>query len=87
MSQKIDRDEDNVNITALPNLETKLVAANSLIPIERAPGRSLPQHQDRRKGSARCAMNARYFGARTAKTKARPARRISPGCATSWRSS
>lgn len=35
VSQKIDRTEDNANITALPNLETKLVAANSLIPIER----------------------------------------------------
>ena len=35
VSQKIDREKDNVNITALPNLETKLVAADSLIPIER----------------------------------------------------
>ena len=35
VSQKIDREQDNANITALPNHETTLVAANSLIPIER----------------------------------------------------
>lgn len=70
VSQKIDRDQDNANITALPNLETKLVAANSLIPIERAEQGDLFRNTKiAEKEAALCAMNARYFSARTARTK------------------
>jgi hypothetical protein len=70
VSQKIDRSQDNANITALPNLETKLVAANSLLPIERPAqielfrNKAIEQKEDELRD-----MNARYFGARTLKTK------------------
>lgn len=70
VSQKIDRGEDNANITALPNLETKLVAANSLIPIERKAQADLFRNTKIAEKEAELrAMNARYFSARTAKTK------------------
>jgi type I restriction-modification system DNA methylase subunit len=70
VSQKIDRSEDNANITALPNLETKLVAANSLVPIERAAQSDLFRNTKiAEKETELRAMNARYFSARTAKTK------------------
>ena len=70
VSQKIDREQDNANITALPNLETKLVAANSLIPIEREDTQDLFRNPNIAKKEAELrAMNARYFSARTAKTK------------------
>lgn len=70
VSQKIDREKDNANITALPNLETKLVAANSLIPIERrSQGNLFSDRQIKEKEAEIRAMNARYFSARTARTK------------------
>jgi hypothetical protein len=70
VSQKIDRAQDNANITALPNLETKLVAANSLIPIERPDQNDLFRNNAIADKEAELrAMNARYFSARTAKTK------------------
>lgn len=70
VSQKIDRDRENANITALPNLETKLVAANSLIPIERKAQADLFRNTKIAEKEAELrAMNARYFSARTAKTK------------------
>lgn len=70
VSQKIDRAQDNANITALPNLETKLVAANSLIPIERKAQADLFRNTKIADKEAELrAMNARYFSARTAKTK------------------
>ena len=70
VSQKIDPNEENLNITALPNLETKLVAANSLIPIERGAQVDLFRNTKiAEKESELRAMNARYFGARTVRTK------------------
>ncbi|MER9103971.1 Eco57I restriction-modification methylase domain-containing protein [Mesorhizobium sp. M0848] len=70
VSQKIDREQGNANITALPNLETKLVAANSLIPIERKAQADLFRNTKIADKEAELrAMNARYFSARTAKTK------------------
>ncbi len=70
VSQKIDRTQDNANITALPNLETKLVAADSLIPIEREAQEDLFRNpRIAAKELELRAMNARYFGARTARTK------------------
>jgi hypothetical protein len=70
VSQKIDRDQDNANITALPNLETKLVAANSLIPIERPAQSDLFRNTKIADKEAELrGMNARYFSARTARTK------------------
>ena len=70
VSQKIDRDKDNANITALPNLETKLVAANSLIPIERPEQADLFRNPAIEAKEAELRrMNERYFSARTMKTK------------------
>lgn len=70
VSQKIDRHEDNANITALPNLETKLVAGNSLIPIERKAQADLFRNTKIAEKEAELrAMNARYFSARTARAK------------------
>ena len=70
VSQNIDRTRDNANITALPNLETKLVAADSLIPIERPiQGDLLRNTKIAEKEAELRAMNARYFSARTARTK------------------
>lgn len=70
VSQKIDPKAENKNVTALPNLETKLVAANSLIPIERSTNTDLFRNKTIEvKEQQLSAMQARYFGARTAKTK------------------
>lgn len=70
VSQKIDRNEPNLNITALPNLETRLVAANSLIPIERpAIGDLFRNDKIAEKEAELRGVNARYFSARTVKTK------------------
>ncbi len=70
VSQKIDTNVANSNITALPNLETKLVAANSLIPIERTEQSDLFRNKAvEAKERELSAMQARYFGARTVKTK------------------
>ena len=70
VSQKIDPKAENKNVTALPNLETKLVAANSLIPIERSTNNDLFCNKTIEvKEQQLSAMQARYFGARTAKTK------------------
>ena len=70
VSQKFDPAADNGGITALPNLETKLVAANSLIPIERPAQIDLFRNRAIEDKEAELReMNARYFGARTMKTK------------------
>jgi hypothetical protein len=54
----------------LPNLETKLVAANTLIPIERPAQSDLFRNTKIAEKEAELrAMNARYFSARTARTK------------------
>jgi adenine-specific DNA-methyltransferase len=72
VSQKIDRAKDNLNITALPNLETKLVAADSLIPIERPAQADLFRSSAVAEKEAELrAMNERYFSARSAKTKSK----------------
>lgn len=70
VSQKIDRKAENCNITPLPNLETKLVAADSLIPIDRPAQHDLFRNPKvAEKEAELCAMNARYFSARTLRTK------------------
>ncbi|NTH03824.1 hypothetical protein G6M00_31815 [Agrobacterium rhizogenes] len=71
VSQKIEfNNPDNLNITALPNLETKLVAANSLILIERKAQADLFRNTEIAKKEAELrVMNGRYFSARNAKTK------------------
>jgi adenine-specific DNA-methyltransferase len=70
VSQKIVPGADNQNITALPNLETKLVAADSLIPIERPKQTDLFRNKAiEAKEKELSAKQALYFGARTVKTK------------------
>ncbi len=70
VSQKIVPGAHNQNVTALPNLETKLVAANSLIPVERSAQDDLFRNKAiEAKEKELQSMQARYFGARTAKTK------------------
>ena len=72
VSQEIDWEKENANITALPNLETKLVAADSLIPIERGDHEDLFRNPEiAEKEKALREINERYFSARTVKTKAR----------------
>lgn len=71
VSQKIDfNNPDNLNITALPNLETKLVAANSLILIERKAQADLFRNTKIAEKEAELrVMNGRYFSARSSKAK------------------
>jgi adenine-specific DNA-methyltransferase len=70
VSQKIVPGAPNQNVTALPNLETKLVAANSLIPVERNAQDDLFRNRAiEAKERELQSMQARYFGARTFKTK------------------
>ncbi|MFM8331399.1 MAG: Eco57I restriction-modification methylase domain-containing protein, partial [Candidatus Methylumidiphilus sp.] len=71
VSQEVDRHKDNWGITALPNLETKIVAADSLTPIDRPAQMGLrdPAIDDKEKELA--AASEHYFSARTAKTKRR----------------
>ncbi len=76
VSQELDPAKPNQGITALPNLETKIVAANSLFSIERPAQLGLrdPNIDDREKELA--AVNEYYFGARTSRTKRKWRERI-----------
>ena len=62
---------NNRGITPLPNLETKIVAADSLIPIERPAQMGLRDPAIDQKEKELAAANEYYFAARTAKTKRR----------------
>lgn len=74
VSQEVDIKKDNRGITALPNLETKIIAADSLMPIERQQG-GLTQTMSLRdpaidaKEKELTEANEHYFAARTSKTK------------------
>ena len=70
VSQKIDEAAENLNITPLPNLETRLVAANALRPIDRPRTDDMfrnPKIEETEK--ALVEANERYFGARNRRTK------------------
>ncbi len=69
VSQKVDDTKDNRNITALPNLETKIVAADSLTPIDRPQQMGLRDMAIDEKEKDLAAANEHYFAARTGKTK------------------
>ena len=73
VSQPIDRNKPNWNITPLPNLETKIVAANTLFGVPRhgAQGSLLDDPAIARKESELRDANAAYFTARTRATKKR----------------
>jgi hypothetical protein len=70
VEQKPHEGRDNLGIKPLPNLETKLVAANSLIPLERPKQDDLfanPRIQELEREIEDATQ--RHFGARTMKTK------------------
>lgn len=73
VSQPIDRNKPNYGITALPNLETKIVAANTLFGVPRhgAQGSLLDDPAIAEKESELRDANAAYFTARTRATKKR----------------
>ncbi len=74
VSQEVDKTKDNWGITALPNLETKIVAADSLTPIREVKSGMTENFQlgyDAIKAIETDLHDAseRYFSARTTKTK------------------
>lgn len=76
VSQKVDDSKENRNITALPNLETKIVAADSLTPIDRPAQMGLRDMAIDEKEKDLAAANEHYFAARTGKTKRKWRERI-----------
>jgi adenine-specific DNA-methyltransferase len=73
VSQPIDRNKPNWNITPLPNLETKIVAANTLFGVPRhgAQGSLLDDPAIAQKEAELRDANGAYFTARTRATKKR----------------
>jgi adenine-specific DNA-methyltransferase len=73
VSQPIDRNKPNWNITPLPNLETKIVAANTLFAVPRhgVQGSLLDDPAIAQKEAELRDANAAYFTARTRATKKR----------------
>lgn len=69
VSQDVNPGRDNWGITALPNLETKIVAADSLTPIERPANPGLRDLSIDQKEAELTIANEHYFAARTSKTK------------------
>lgn len=69
VSQKFKPEAKNANITALPNLETKLVAADTLTPIDRPAQGGLRDPRIGKKELELREAGGRYFAARTGKTK------------------
>lgn len=74
VSQEVDKSKDNWGVTALPNLETKIVAADSLTPIREVKAGMVETYQlghDAIKAIEADLHDAseRYFSARTTKTK------------------
>jgi len=69
VSQEVDPTRENFGITALPNLETKIVAADSLTPIDRPVQLGLRDPSISQKESELNAASQHYFASRTAKTK------------------
>jgi adenine-specific DNA-methyltransferase len=67
LDQKIDRTKENFGIRALPNLETKFVAANTLIGLERPKQLQLRNPEIEREEKELKDIRHRYF---TAKTRA-----------------
>ncbi|MEK6725693.1 MAG: Eco57I restriction-modification methylase domain-containing protein [Deltaproteobacteria bacterium] len=69
VDQKIDPKKENLGIRPLPNLETKFVAANTLIGIERPAQMMLRNPEIDRKEAELKKIRERHFTARTPKTK------------------
>jgi hypothetical protein len=71
VDQRVDPQAENLGIRALPNLETKFVAANTLIGIERPAQALLRNPQIDAKEAELRQVRERHFTARTPATKAR----------------
>ena len=69
VSQEVDKSKENWGITALPNLETKIVAADSLTPIDRPTQMGLRDPDIDQKENELTSASEHYFAARTGKTK------------------
>ncbi|MHA1723702.1 MAG: Eco57I restriction-modification methylase domain-containing protein [Promethearchaeota archaeon] len=70
VDQKIDRDKENYGIRPLPNLETKFVAANSLIEIEKPENHLFATHPEVKKLEDKLKkIRHKIFGAKTPQTK------------------
>lgn len=70
VDQRIDRKADNLGIRPLPNLETKVVAANTLIGVQKPEG-WLPNLDVVKKEVDLAQVRRDHFSARTPKTKAK----------------
>ena len=70
VDQRIDRKADNLGIRPLPNLETKVVAANTLIGVQKPEG-WLPNLDVVKKEVELAQVRRDHFSARTPKTKAK----------------
>lgn len=76
VSQEIDRAKPNCGVTALPNLETKIIAADTLMNLGDG-GQQLLRSQEILKREKELAVASKgYFGARTHKTKQKYRARI-----------
>jgi len=71
VDQRIDPSQPNLGIRALPNLETKFVAANTLIGIEKPAQQMLRNPQIDAKEDELRKVRERHFTARTPATKAK----------------
>ncbi|MCG2754198.1 MAG: Eco57I restriction-modification methylase domain-containing protein [Desulfobacteraceae bacterium] len=69
VDQNTDEDKENLGILPLPNLETKFVAANTLIEIEKGLG-NLFELKIKEKERELAKVRQKHFSARTPKTKA-----------------
>ncbi|MYK21077.1 N-6 DNA methylase, partial [Candidatus Poribacteria bacterium] len=71
VEQKIDDTRENRGVRPLPNLETKFVAANTLIGVEKPAQMSLRNPEVDTKEQALAEVRRRHFTARTPRTKER----------------
>ena len=71
VDQQIDDSQDNRGVRPLPNLETKFVAANTLIGVEKPAQFTFRNPQIDRKEKELEDVRRRYFTARTPRTKAK----------------
>jgi len=69
VDQRIDPKKENLGVRPLPNLETKFVAANTLIGIEKPAQMLLPNPEIDNKEEELKKVRSRYFTARTLKAK------------------
>ena len=69
VEQKVNKEKENFGIRPLPNLETKFVAANTLIGIDKPDGELFCTKEVQEKQAELKAIRHKLFGARTKATK------------------